>query len=61
MASESGKAWRIEISTGARKALNKLDPQAARSILTCLDEKVAEAVDPRSAGQSARHGYAFFG
>lgn len=43
--------WRVEISAGARKALGKLDPQAARSILTFLDEKVARATDPRRVGK----------
>jgi mRNA-degrading endonuclease RelE of RelBE toxin-antitoxin system len=33
-------AWEVEISAGARKALSKLDPAAARAILKFLDEKV---------------------
>ena len=45
-------AWRVEVSAGARKALGKLDPQAARSILKFLDEKVARAADPRGAGKA---------
>jgi mRNA interferase RelE/StbE len=43
--------WRVEISAGARKALGKLDPQAVRSILTFLNEKVARAGDLRRAGK----------
>ena len=42
-------AWRVEVSAGARKALGKIDPQAARAILKFLDEKVARASDPRRA------------
>jgi mRNA interferase RelE/StbE len=45
-------AWRVEISAGARKALGKLDPQAARAVLKFLDEKVARASDPRRAGKA---------
>ena len=45
-------AWRVEISAGARKALGKLDPPAARSILKFLDEKVARASDPRATGKA---------
>jgi len=44
-------AWRVEISAGARKALGKLDPPAARTILKFLDEKVARASDPRATGK----------
>jgi len=50
-APRAADGWRVEISTGARKALAKLDPQAARSILTYLDAKVARAADPRRAGK----------
>ena len=45
-------AWAVEISAGARKALGKLDPAAARSILKFLDEKVACATDPRGVGKA---------
>ena len=44
--------WTVEVSAGARKALSKLDPSAARSILHFLDEKVARAADPRTAGRA---------
>ena len=43
--------WSVEISGGARKALRKLDRQAARSILEFLDKKVARAADPRRTGK----------
>lgn len=43
--------WTVEVSAGARKALSKLDPPAARTILRFLDEKVARAADPRTAGR----------
>lgn len=45
-------AWAVEISAGARKALSKLDPAAARAILTFLDEKVARVGNPRASGKA---------
>ena len=45
-------AWAVEISAGARKALSKLDPAAARLILKFLDEKVARATNPRTSGKA---------
>lgn len=45
-------AWRVEISAGARKALGKLDPPAARSILKFLHETVARGDDPRATGKA---------
>lgn len=45
-------AWTVEVSAGARKALSKLDPAAARAILKFLDEKVARAADPRASGKA---------
>lgn len=44
--------WKVELSAGAHKALSKLDPAAARSILKFLDEKVARASDPRATGKA---------
>lgn len=44
--------WTVEISGGARKALSKLDPAAARAILKFLDEKVARSGDPRASGKA---------
>lgn len=45
-------AWAVEVSAGARKALSKLDPAAARAILKFLDEKVARASNPRTSGKA---------
>ena len=45
-------AWRVEVSAAARKALSKLDRQAARSILQFLDDNVAKETDPRAAGKA---------
>lgn len=45
-------AWKVEISAGARKALGKLDPQAARAILKFLAEQVARGGDPRRTGKA---------
>ena len=45
-------AWRVEIPAGARMALGKVDPQAARGILNFHDEKVARASDPTSSTAS---------
>jgi mRNA interferase RelE/StbE len=45
-------ACAVEISAGARNALSKLDPAAARAILTFLDEKVARASNPRANGKA---------
>lgn len=45
------RAWRVEISGGARKALSRLDAQAARNILSFLNDKVAGSTDPRRIGK----------
>jgi mRNA interferase RelE/StbE len=47
-------AWRVELSTGADRELNKLDAQQARRILKFLHERVAKLDDPRSIGQALR-------
>lgn len=47
-------AWKIEISTLARKNLDQLDPQIARRILAFLNERVAPLDDPRSIGESLK-------
>jgi mRNA interferase RelE/StbE len=44
--------WTVEISAGARKALGKLDPAAARNILKFLNDKVASGDDPRAIGKA---------
>lgn len=43
--------WRIEFSGGARKALDHLDPQAARRVLRCLRDRIDGADDPRLLGK----------
>ncbi|QSR85699.1 type II toxin-antitoxin system RelE/ParE family toxin [Methylacidimicrobium sp. B4] len=44
-------AWRVELSTLARKTLEKLDPPIARRILLFLHERVAPLDDPRGIGE----------
>ncbi|MGH9351750.1 MAG: type II toxin-antitoxin system RelE family toxin [Terriglobia bacterium] len=48
-------AWKVELSPGADRELNKLDAQHARRILKILHERVAKLNDPRSVGE-ALHG-----
>jgi mRNA interferase RelE/StbE len=45
-------AWTIELSEGAARELDKLDPQHARRILSFLQERVAGSQDPRTLGQA---------
>ena len=45
-------AWRIELSSAARKDLMALDPQVARRITAFLRERVAALDDPRSIGEA---------
>ena len=47
-------AWRLELSTLARKNLDQLDPQIARRILAFLHGRVATLDDPRSIGEALR-------
>ncbi len=51
-------AWKIELSAHADRALDKLDPQPRRRILTFLSSRVAKLDDPRAIGQ-ALHGQQF--
>lgn len=48
-------AWKVELSSGADRELNRLDTQHARRILKFLHERVAKLDDPRSIG-AALHG-----
>jgi mRNA interferase RelE/StbE len=48
-------AWKVELSSGADRELNKLDAQHARRILKFLHERVAKLDDARSIGE-ALHG-----
>ena len=47
-------AWRVELADSAAKQLRKLDPQAARRILTFLRDRVGQLDDPRSVGEALR-------
>ena len=47
-------AWRIELSTLARKNLDKLDRQEARRILAFLHDRIAPPADPRSVGAALK-------
>jgi mRNA interferase RelE/StbE len=48
-------AWKIELSVGADRELEKLDPQNRTRILRFLHERIAKLDNPRSLGQ-ALHG-----
>jgi mRNA interferase RelE/StbE len=45
-------AWKVELSSGADRELNKLDAQHVRRILKFLHERVAKLDNPRSIGES---------
>ena len=45
-------AWNIEIKPSADKALDKLDPQAAKRILGFLHTRVAPLDNPRAIGEA---------
>ncbi len=45
-------AWKIELSTLARKNLSKLDPQLSRRILDFLHQRLVLLDDPRSIGEA---------
>lgn len=47
-------AWTIEIDARAGRELDKLDPPAARRILTFLFERVVRLDDPRSIGEALK-------
>jgi len=47
-------AWKVEIDPAADKELGKLDPQAARRILSFLFERIAKLDDPRSVGEALK-------
>ena len=48
-------AWSVELSEGASRELDKLDPQSSRRILKFLRDRLARSEDPRKLGQ-ALHG-----
>lgn len=45
-------AWRIELTAGATKQLEKLDRQDARRIVAFLRERLATHEDPRTLGKA---------
>jgi len=45
-------AWTVDYTETAKKQLRKLDKQVARRILDFLDERVADAQNPRSIGKA---------
>ena len=47
-------AWRVELDQAAERELDKIDPQAARRILSFLFDRVAKLDDPRSIGESLK-------
>ena len=47
-------AWRIELSSAAKKDLAGLDRQIARRITAFLRERVAELDDPRAIGEALK-------
>lgn len=47
-------AWRVDLSSLARKNLDQLDPPTARRILSFLQERVAPLDDPRSIGEALK-------
>jgi mRNA interferase RelE/StbE len=44
--------WTIEYADTAKKQLRKLDKATARRIVDFLDERIADAADPRSTGKA---------
>ncbi len=46
--------WKVELEAEARRELRKLDPPAARRIITFLHERVARLDDPRSIGEALK-------
>lgn len=47
-------AWKVELSSLARKNLKELNPQHARRILAFLHERVSVLDDPRSIGEALK-------
>jgi mRNA interferase RelE/StbE len=47
-------AWKVELSSLARKNLEQQDPQIARRILAFLHDRVAVLDDPRSIGEALK-------
>lgn len=47
-------AWKVELDRAAERELDKIDPQAARRILSFLFDRVAPLEDPRSIGEALK-------
>ena len=47
-------AWKVELDQAAERELDKIDPQAARRILSFLFDRVAKLDDPRSIGEALK-------
>jgi mRNA interferase RelE/StbE len=47
-------AWKIELSDLARKNLKQIDPQAAKRILSFLNDRISPLPDPRAIGEALR-------
>jgi mRNA interferase RelE/StbE len=47
-------AWKVELSSLARKNLSQLDPQISRRILSFLLERVSQLDDVRSVGEALK-------
>ncbi|PZM17152.1 type II toxin-antitoxin system RelE family toxin [Rhizobium tubonense] len=47
-------AWRIEFQRSAERELQKLGHEAARRILTFLNDRIANLDDPRSIGEALK-------
>ncbi len=47
-------AWTIEFSDLAKKNLKQIDSEAARHILTFLNDRLPPLADPRSIGEALR-------
>jgi len=47
-------AWRVELDQAVERELSKVDPQAARRILSFLFERVSNLDDPRSIGEALK-------
>ncbi len=48
-------AWTIEYDEEAVKDLKKLDRQAQREILDCMEKRLGKGEDPGAFGKSLRH------
>ena len=47
-------AWKIEFTPESEKQLSKIDRPSAKRIITFLNERIAPADDPRTAGKTLK-------